>query len=390
MTTRRDFLKKLGSGAVALVGVQFLSGCEELVFESKVAGAPLSFMTPAEDGSWYWQSGNGIAKDDAPDIAPEDWTLKIRNNGNRVGGVSFADLQALADNGESLSYWKTMRCVYGAYVGPAATTFVANGIFTGIPLHRVLEEAGVDPDANAKLRVFGADGFSSNIPIGRAFDAGPSPLAPLLAYELNGEPISRLRGGPVRLVIPETWGYKNVKWLDALEATPSDAIFGTYETERFNPQTNPSVSAETQRRIDDPGQISLASVVSDPNAVSATLKGPDVTIAGASFAGGQKIVDVQVALDDGPFESAQLKGYEEMLDALSPAQRELAAECAQQSEDWPFVGVWRTWTKTFSGLAPGDYIVTIRARDDAGQAQSGDTSQPLVIAPEVRVPFRVT
>lgn len=390
MTTRREFLKKLGSGAVALVGVQFMSGCEELIFESKVAGSPLSFMTPAEDGSWYWQSGKGIAKDDAPDIAPQDWVLKIRNNASRVGGIRFDDLKQFEADGESLSYWKTMRCVYGAYVGPASTTFVANGIFTGIPLHRVLEQAGVDPEPNSKLRVFGSDGFSSNIPIERAFDTGPSPLAPLLAYELNGEPISRLRGGPVRLVIPETWGYKNVKWIDAVEATSSNAIFGTYETERFDPATNPSVTPEVQQRIDDPGRLSLASVVSNPSAVSATIAGPDITIAGASFAGAQRIAGVDLALDDGDFEPAELAGYQEMIDRLSPAQQELAAQCAQQSEDWPFVGVWRTWSKTFSNLSPGDYIVTIRARDDSGRTQSSDASQPLVVAPEVRVPFRVT
>ncbi len=390
MTTRREFLKKLGSGAIALVGVRFLSGCEEMTFETKVAGAPLSFLTPAEDGSWYWQSGNGIAKADAPDITPDDWQLKLRAEGSRLGGVSFDDLEAFEEAGESVSYWKTMRCVYGAYVGPAATTFVANGIFTGIPLHRVLEQAGIDPDAHAKLRVFGADGFSSNIPIGRAFDTGPSPLAPLLAYQLNGEPISRLRGGPVRLVIPETWGYKNVKWLDALEATSSDEIFGTYETERFDPETNASVTPEIQQRIDNPGQISLASVVSDPSAVSATIAGPEVTISGASFAGGQHVARVEIALDDGPFEEAELLGYQEMLDALSPAQRELAAECAQGEADWPWVGVWRTWSKTFSDLSPGNYIVTIRAVDDAANSQTADASQPLVIAPEVRVPFRVT
>lgn len=390
MTTRREFLKKLGTGAVALVGVRFLSGCEELMFESKVAGAPLSFMTPADDGDWYWQSGNGIGKNDAPRIAPDDWQLKIRNNSSRLGGVSFDDLKAMEADGQAVSYWKTMRCVYGAYVGPAATTFVANGIFTGVPLHLVLEEAGIDPAEHAKLRTFGADGFSSNIPIGRAFDTGPSPLAPLLAYELNGEPISRLRGGPVRLVIPESWGYKNVKWIDALEATPSQDYFGTYETERFNPDINPSVTPETQARIDAPGKLSLASVVSNPAAVSAEVEGPEVTIAGASFAGGQRIESVELSLDDGRFEPADLTGHQQMLDALSPAQRELAEQCVQQGEDYPWVGVWVTWHKTFSDLSPGNYTVTIRASDDSGRTQSDDTGTPLVVAPEVRVPFRVT
>jgi DMSO/TMAO reductase YedYZ molybdopterin-dependent catalytic subunit len=394
MTTRREFLKKLGSGAVALVGVRFLSGCETIEFETKIAGSRLSFVTPAEDGSWYWQSGNGIAKDDAPSISRDGWSLEIREDSEVLSTLSFADIEALADAGESMTYWKTMRCVYGAYVGPAATTFVANGIFTGVPLYRVLEEAGVSDEA-AKLRTFAADGFSSNITLDRALQAGAgitssSPLPPLLAYELNGEPISRLRGGPVRLVIPEMWGYKNVKWLDALEATSSDAIFGTYETERFNPDGNPSVTPEIQQRIDDPGQLSLASVVSDPNAVSAEIEGPDVTIAGASFAGGHRIEKVQMSIDDGPFADVELLGHEEMLEALNDDQRELARQCAQEEGDWPFVGVWVTWQKTFTDLSPGNHTVTVRATDTSGRAQPDRASEPLVIAPEVRVPFRVT
>jgi DMSO/TMAO reductase YedYZ molybdopterin-dependent catalytic subunit len=393
MTTRRDFLKKLGSGAVALVGVRFLSGCETIEFESKIPGSALAFVTPAEDGSWYWQSGNGIAKDDAPRISRDDWSLQISEDSAVVSTLAFSDLEALADAGESMTYWKTMRCVYGAYVGPMSTTFVANGIFSGVPLHRVLERAGVSTQSG-KLRTFGADGFTSNISMERALDTGssgatPSPLPPLLAYEINGEPISRLRGGPVRLVIPEMWGYKNVKWLDALEATSSDAIFGTYETERFDPAGNSSVTPEIQQRIDDPGQISLASVVSDPTAVSAEIEGPDVTIAGASFAGGHRVEKVELSLDGGSFSDAQVVGHQQMLDALNTQQRELALECAQEQGEWPFVGVWVTWQKTFTDLSPGNYTVTIRASDDSGRAQSNQSSQPLVIAPEVRVPFRV-
>src|SRR5690606_38696195 len=117
--------------------------------------------------------------------------------------------------------------------GPPIATLVANGIFTGIPLHHVLEELDVPAEA-VKMRVYGADNFSSNIAAARtaAPEAG-GPLPVLLAYGLNGEPLGRLRGGPVRLIIPETWGYKNVKWIERLDFTSDDAPFGTYEVERF-------------------------------------------------------------------------------------------------------------------------------------------------------------
>ena len=39
----------------------------------------------------------------------------------------------------------------------------------------------------------------------------------LLAYEMDGKPLSRGHGAPLRLVIPEMYGYKNVKWLERIE-----------------------------------------------------------------------------------------------------------------------------------------------------------------------------
>ena len=38
----------------------------------------------------------------------------------------------------------------------------------------------------------------------------------MLAYEMNGKPLPRVHGAPVRLVIPEMYGYKNVKWLKGI------------------------------------------------------------------------------------------------------------------------------------------------------------------------------
>ena len=35
----------------------------------------------------------------------------------------------------------------------------------------------------------------------------------MLAYEMNGKPLPREHGAPVRVVIPEMYGYKNVKWV---------------------------------------------------------------------------------------------------------------------------------------------------------------------------------
>jgi len=43
----------------------------------------------------------------------------------------------------------------------------------------------------------------------------------LLAYEMDGKPLPREHGAPLRLVIPDMYGYKNVKWLNAINVVPS-------------------------------------------------------------------------------------------------------------------------------------------------------------------------
>lgn len=387
--TRRDFLKGLGQGAIALVGVRFLSGCEDLTFESKLPGGALPFITPAEDGSWYWQSGNGTSKSDAPRINKDDWSLEIRDDGGTLGTLDFGDLQTYAEQGHDLSYWKTMRCVFsGSPVGSTTTSsWVANGIFGGIPLYHVLQDVGAPSDA-AKIRTSGADGFQSNIPMARALEEGTSPLPPLLAYQLNGEPLSRLRGGPVRLVIPEMWGYKNIKWLDRLTVTDDDAIFGTYETVQFDPEKTAWSEAD-QRQIDHSAEIALASVVSQPSSIDAEVAGPDVTVAGASFAGGQRVDSVEISLDGGPFEEADFAERDDVLDALDPHLRDLADRSPQSDQEWPYPGVWITWHKVLSQLSTGRHTLAIRASDASGVSQSSSTDQSLEVAEQVEVSFKV-
>jgi DMSO/TMAO reductase YedYZ molybdopterin-dependent catalytic subunit len=43
----------------------------------------------------------------------------------------------------------------------------------------------------------------------------------MLAHSMGGEPLSRAHGAPMRLVIPEMYGYKNVKWLTRIDLVPS-------------------------------------------------------------------------------------------------------------------------------------------------------------------------
>ena len=46
----------------------------------------------------------------------------------------------------------------------------------------------------------------------------------MLAYEMDGKPLPREHGAPVRLIIPEMYGYKNVKWLAEINLVPQEQL----------------------------------------------------------------------------------------------------------------------------------------------------------------------
>jgi DMSO/TMAO reductase YedYZ molybdopterin-dependent catalytic subunit len=50
----------------------------------------------------------------------------------------------------------------------------------------------------------------------------------MLAYEMDGKPLPQEHGAPVRLIIPEMYGYKNVKWLQGIDVVPQ-AVDGYWE-----------------------------------------------------------------------------------------------------------------------------------------------------------------
>lgn len=380
--TRREFLSQVGAGAIAFVGLQLSTGCEYISVEEKglAAGEHVPFMTSQQDGIWFWQSGQGITKEQAPRIKTEDWVLRITEGRETLGEIDFATLLEYAEAGHEMAYWKTMRCVFSPAVGAPLTTLVANGIFKGIPLHVVLADMDV-PAGAAKMRTYGADGFTSNVRASRALDPGPDPLPVLLAYELNNEPMTRLRGGPVRLIVPEMWGFKNMKWIDRLDFTNDPSPFGNYETVRF-----PEMPL-----IDDPGAMALGTVVNQPSSRNAEIQGPTVAVSGIAVVGNASIEAVEVSLDDGPFEVVEMFGIhrEDVYDALPEELQGAMEESAQDEQDWPPTNIWVTWRRVYEELSPGPHRVTVRATDSRGRRQSSKTNDILQIAHPVSLEFVV-
>jgi sulfite oxidase len=92
---------------------------------------------------------------------------------------------------------------------------IGNGRWTGVRLVDVLEHVGIKNDAShvwLEGHDVGGDGrFGGSIPIPRIFDRDAPPV--LLAFEMNGKPLSPSHGFPVRAVVPGFIGARSVKWL---------------------------------------------------------------------------------------------------------------------------------------------------------------------------------
>jgi DMSO/TMAO reductase YedYZ molybdopterin-dependent catalytic subunit len=135
-----------------------------------------------------------------PQFDPETWRLEV---GGLVGApvtLTYGQLRALPRTAEV----RTFHCVTG--------WSVPNVHWAGVRLGELLDRA--QPRSSARAVRF----TSAEIPYVDYLTLDQARLRDvLLAYEMNGRPLPREHGAPVRLVIPEMYGYKNVKWVRRID-----------------------------------------------------------------------------------------------------------------------------------------------------------------------------
>lgn len=164
--------------------------------------APLSsqFSQLAGDllpvGGWriYTISGS------MPIFDPRTWRLEIGGLVRKPVTLGYDELRALPRARQVTDF----HCVTGWSVPHVR--------WAGVRFHDLLELAEPLPQAKAIRFVSAEEPYVDSLTLDQA-------LLPnvMLAYDMDGSPLSRPHGAPARVVIPEMYGYKGVKWLTRME-----------------------------------------------------------------------------------------------------------------------------------------------------------------------------
>lgn len=141
---------------------------------------------------------------DQPDIPRERWRLAVDGACEAQVTLDFEGLLALPQ----VDLQADLHCVTGWSVLDLA--------FRGPRLEDVLALARPTAEAT-HLMAHGSDGYSTNLPLEEALKGDV-----LLAHAVEGRPLGRERGGPVRVVVPQLYAWKGAKWVSRLELMTQD------------------------------------------------------------------------------------------------------------------------------------------------------------------------
>ncbi len=356
-------------------------------------GYPHPFLTPAdkfEDVSRgnpkpYTLTGDALIQ---ARLTPETWRLEITADATvndivkqpatitkalTLADGSALDLPALLELGKKheVKFLKAMQCLNIA-------TPLGQGLWEGVPLREVLRLCG----RMSNVRRLNYSGFHNNDPkqifqstlsYTEAMETAPGELPPFLAYRLNGEPISLIRGGPVRMVIPWAHGFKSIKWLQQIVLTNDFRANDTYALANNDPESHLKSAAYLDGGTDK------------------VPAGKPVFVSGLAICGlsGLKRVEYwlrssddkpgEISEDDPAWQTAQWTAcrlddppadWSSVLPAGVSSKQVLGFDpVTGKPATWPLRYSMVSWSATLKGMTPGRYEVRARAVDLNGYAQ---------------------
>jgi DMSO/TMAO reductase YedYZ molybdopterin-dependent catalytic subunit len=194
---RAGFLGLVGAGVATLFYGKQISSVTSVFTKPFADDTGLSRIVPS--GGWRIYT----VADTMPTFDPASWRLRVDGLVRRPLELTYDQLLALP-KAEQVS---TFHCVTG---------WIVDGVhWGGVRFGDLLASAGPLPAAHA------AHFISAEYPYDDYLALSDLSLSDvMLAYEMDGQPLPREHGAPVRVVIPDMYGYKNVKWVERISLVP--------------------------------------------------------------------------------------------------------------------------------------------------------------------------
>jgi DMSO/TMAO reductase YedYZ molybdopterin-dependent catalytic subunit len=278
-----------------------------------------------------------------PVVEPATFRLKVSGLVNRPLSLSLEELRALGNTDlvagfECSGNRRPLQGLSG------------NGRWTGVPLKAVLDRAGLKPQVR-ELVFFGADRgqeeiefrtqkFSLEQQYGRSvtreqFQASDA----FLAWALNGEPLTRHQGSPLRLLMPGWYGMANVKWLASVHAQ-EDAYLGKFQARHYRTLRGETIDGEVKWT-----EAAITQMQPKSFLARVTRDGSNYKVLGVALHDGTPLKSIEVRVDDGPWQAA----------TVDPATRSKYS--------------WKLFTYAWNNATPGEHTLVSRVTDVNGRVQ---------------------
>ena len=255
-----------------------------------------------------------------PRVDIATWKLDITGAVEAPFALTYDELLDL----DAIEQVHTLECISN----PTGGELIGTAVWTGVRMRDLLQRAR-PTDKAFDVVLTSVDGYVDSFPIVKAMEPET-----LLAYLMNGKTLPQDHGYPLRTLVPNIYGMKNVKWLRSIEVATFDKL-GYWQEGGWSD----GAIVNTGTRIDVPAR---------------TLRwnGGEVTIAGIAFAGSRGITKVELSFDGArTWQTAKLEA------AAGPL-------------------TWRRWSAQWTPPSAGTHTLQARATDGRGDTETPVGRQP--------------
>ena len=278
-----------------------------------------------------------------PSLDPKTWKLRVTGDVQSEVALSLSQIREM----RSKTTLVTIECAGNGRMRmrpvPPSTPWrdgaVATAQWTGVPLKHVLEAA--NPQKNVVEILFrGADAgvesgrdlsFERSLPLVEALREDI-----ILVYEMNGRPLPKAHGFPLRLIVPGRYGMASVKWLKEIHAL-KEPFQGYYQRERY-------IYRNGKRANQPVNRIRVKSLILQPSENVVLKLGRLYKVTGLAWSGFGPITKVEFRTHNSDWREAQM-----------------ANDLGRHA--------WRRWTISWNPQQPGRHLLMSRASDEAGGQQ---------------------